>query len=330
MTQFGYTLLCEQAPPRQLVRDAARAEQAGFDFAVISDHYFPWLEAMGHSPYAWSVLGALAQATESIPLMTFVTCPIVRYHPAVVAQKAATVAQLTGGRFSLGLGAGEKLNEHVVGREWPPVDTRHEMLQEAIEIIRDLWSGDYVTYHGKHFTVNSAKLYDPPEEGQLPIGVAVSGPQSCRVAGHRGDSVIAIQPEPALVDAFVEAGGDGDTPRYGQVPISYDTDVARARSRAWELFRWGVGGWKVMAELPSPVNFDAYSRVASEDQVAGLVSCGPDVDTHVQAVGKFVDAGFDHIPLVGVGGDQQENFLRYCEAELLPALREAFPSRAAG
>lgn len=324
MTEFGYTLLCEQAPPRQLVRDAARAEEAGFDFAAISDHYFPWLEAMGHSPYTWSVLGALAQATERMPLMTMVTCPIVRYHPAVVAQKAATVAQLTGGRFSLGLGAGEQLNEHVVGQDWPPVDTRHEMLEEAIELIRDLWSGEYVTYHGKHFTVNSAKLYDPPE-GSLPIGVAVSGPQACRLAGHRGDAVIAIEPNSALVDGFVEAGGAGK-PRYGQVPISYDTDPGRARSRAWELFRWGVGGWKVMSELPGPVNFDAYSSVASEDQVAQLVSCGPDVETHVQAIRQFVDAGFDHIALVGVGGDRQEEFLRYAREELLPALRAKFPS----
>lgn len=323
MVQFGYTLLCEQAPPRQLVHDAARAEETGFDFAVISDHYFPWLEGMGHSPYTWSVLGALAQATERIPLMTFVTCPTMRYHPAVVAQKAATVAQLSGGRFSLGVGAGENLNEHVVGKGWPPVDTRHEMLHEAIEIIRDLWHGEYVTYHGKHFTVNSAKLFDPPEE-KLPIGVAVSGPQSFRIAGKQGDAVIAIQPEPALVDGFVQSGGEGK-PRYSQVPIAYDTDVKRARARAYELFRWGVGGWKVMSELPAPVNFEAYSQLASEDQVAQNVSCGPDVDTHVQAVRQFVDAGFDRIALVGVGGDRQEEFFGYCERELLPALRKTFP-----
>lgn len=323
MVKLGYTLLCEQAPPRQLVRDASRAEDAGFDFAAISDHYFPWLEGMGHSPYTWSVLGAVAQATERIPLMTFVTCPIVRYHPAVVAQKAATVSQLAGGRFSLGLGAGENLNEHVVGQRWPSVDTRHEMLREAIGIVRELWSGGYVTYRGTHFTVESAKLFDPPEDA-LPIGVAVAGPQACRIAGQQGDAVIAIEPKPSLVDGFVRSGGCGK-PRYGQVPIAYDTDTARARSRAWELFRWGAGGWKVMAELPAPVNFEAYSQLASEEQVARMVSCGPDASTHVEAVRAFVDAGFDHIALVGVGGDRQQEFFDYCERELLPALREAFP-----
>jgi len=181
MTLIGYTMMCEQAGPKQLVRDVALAEEAGFDFAVISDHYFPWLDSQGHSPYAWSVLGAAAQATRQIPLMTYVTCPIRRYHPAVVAQKAATMQLLSDGRFTLGLGAGENLNEHIVGGRWPLAGLRHEMLEEAVEIIRALWAGDTVTYRGKHFDVESAKVWDLPETAP-PIGIAVSGPASCRVA----------------------------------------------------------------------------------------------------------------------------------------------------
>ena len=175
MTLIGYTMMCEQAGPKQLVRDVALAEEAGFDFAVISDHYFPWLDSQGHSPYAWSVLGAAAQATQCIPLMTYVTCPIRRYHPAVVAQKAATMQLLSDGRFTLGLGAGENLNEHIVGGRWPLAGLRHEMLEEAVEIIRALWAGDTVTYRGKHFDVESAKVWDLPETAP-PIGIAVSGP----------------------------------------------------------------------------------------------------------------------------------------------------------
>lgn len=328
MTKIGYTLLGEQAHPRQLVLDGLRAERAGFDFVAISDHFLPWLESQGHSPYTWSVLGALTEVTEHIPLMTFVTCPTIRYHPVVVAQKAATVSLLSDGRFSLGLGAGENLNEHVVGHPWPPVDTRHEMLYEAIEIIRALWRGDYVTYHGKHFTAEDAKLYDTPDSPP-PIGIAASGPQSGRLAGKRADALIAVSPDSQLVRLFEQSGGDG-RPRYGQLPICYDTDETKARARARELWRFAAAGWKVMAELPGPVNFDAYSQHVSEDDIAKLVSCGPSVSRHVRAVADFVDAGFDHVALVGVGGEQQTDFMAYCQHELLPALRGQLPAVADG
>ena len=183
MTEFGYTMMCEQSRADELVRDVKLAEEAGFDFSVISDHYQPWLAAQGHSPYAWSVLGAAAQATERIPLMTYVTCPILRYHPAVIAQKAATIQILSGNRFRLGLGAGENLNEHVVGKRWPAVGERHEMLAEAIEIIAALFDGEgTINLRGKHFDVETAKLWDLPEQ-RVPIGVAVSGADSCRLAG---------------------------------------------------------------------------------------------------------------------------------------------------
>lgn len=320
MVQIGYTALCEQAAPKQLVHDIAAAERAGFDFAAISDHYFPWLERQGHAPYAWSVLGAAAQATERVDLMTLVTCPTFRYHPAVVAQKAATVALLSDGRFALNLGAGENLSEHIVGMGWPPVDVRHERLIEAVEIIRELWEGGYVTYHGEHFDVESAKVYDLPER-LPPIGVAVSGPESCEIAGENADVMVAVQPEPSFVEMFERSGGTGK-PTYGQLAVSYDTDVDRARARAWEEWRWAAAGWKVMAELPAPVNFEAYAQFVTEDDIAQVVTCGPDVETHVAGVRRYLDAGFTHVALVQVGGDRQKDFVDWAERELLPALRQ--------
>src|SRR3954471_21748102 len=221
MTEYGYTMMTEQAGPKQLVDDLVKAEEAGFDFSVISDHYFPWLDSQGHSPYAWSVLGAAAQATERIPLMTYVTCPLFRYHPVVVAQKAATVQNLSNGRFRLGLGAGERLNEHVVGAPWPSVGVRHRMLSEALEIISALLQGGVVNYHGSHFDADQARLWDPPE-APVSIGVAVSGPESCRLAGAKADLMVAVQPKAKLRELYEQAGGSG--PRVGQVAVAYDTD----------------------------------------------------------------------------------------------------------
>ena len=242
------------------------AEEAGFDFSVMSDHYFPWLEEQGHSPNAWAVLGAAAQATERLPLMTFVTCPTFRYHPAVVAQQAATVGVLSRGRFTLGLGAGENLNEHVVGA-WPHVVQRHDMLVEAVEIIRSLLAGEPVSFSGEYFDVPEARLWDLPDE-PVPIGIAVSGPHSARLAGRYADAMVAVEPKSELGDWF---------------------DAATAKTR--------------------------------EEDVAELVPCGPDLDRHVRAVRAYLDAGFTHVALVQVGGDEQDEFLRFAERELLPALR---------
>lgn len=319
MSRYGYSLLCEQAPPEQLVTDAERAEAAGFDFAVVSDHYYPWLEEQGHSPYAWSVLGAVAQATERIGLMSFVTCPTRRYHPAVVAQKAATMGLLSGGRFALGVGAGENLNEHVVG-PWPPVSQRHEMFAEALEIIRALLDGTSLTFSGDYFDVGKARLYDLPPE-PLPVAVAVSGPDSCALAADYGDAMVAAQPDPELVQMFDESGGAG-RPRYGQVPVCYGPDEQECRQVAREQFRWGTLGWRVMADLPDPTAFDHATKFVREDDVAQTVSCGPDLDRHVAAVRTFREAGFTDLALVQVGGDRQEEFQRWAAEELLPALRE--------
>jgi G6PDH family F420-dependent oxidoreductase len=320
--QLGYTMMTEQAGPKDLVGHVVGAEEAGFDFAVSSDHYFPWLDEMGHSPYAWTVLGAAAQATSRIPLMTYVTCPILRYHPAVVAQKAATLQILADGRFTLGLGAGENLNEHVVGGGWPAADVRQEMLTEALQIIRDLFDGGYVNVRGEHFDVESAKLWDLPET-RVPIGLAVSGPQSCRIAGEYADAMIATEPDPSLGEQFDAAGGAGK-PRIGQMPICYDRDRAAAARRAHTLFRWFGFGWKVNAELPGPTAFDAASQFVREDDVASSIPCGDDVDAVLEAAKEYADAGFTHLALVQIGGDQQGPFLEWSESTLLPAWRQAF------
>lgn len=316
---FGYTMLCEQTPPKQLVADLVRAEAVGFDFSVISDHYFPWIEAQGHSAYAWSVLGAAAQATERIPLMTFVTCPTMRYHPAVVAQKAATMGVLSDNRFTLGLGAGESLNEHVIGRGWPSVDVRHEMLAEATEIIQALFGGDYLNYRGEHFTVDSAKLYDLPER-PVPIAMAASGRLSADLAAEYADALVAVQPDAALVEAFEEEGGKGK-PKYGQIPVCYGQDQAKAREYAHEMWSFGVAGWKVMSELPGPGNFAAHAKFVREEDVADAVPCGDDLDVYAEAVKEYADAGFTHLAFVQVGADRQRDFIAWAEAELLPELR---------
>ncbi|MDX2819291.1 LLM class F420-dependent oxidoreductase [Streptomyces sp. PA03-5A] len=320
MTQFGYTMMTEQAGPRDLVAHVTRAEEAGFDFSVTSDHYFPWLDEQGHAPYAWSVLGAAAQATSRMPLMTYVTCPTVRYHPAVVAQKAATVQLLSEGRFRLGLGSGENLNEHVVGGGWPAVDVRHEMLAEAVEIIRALFDGGYVNHRGEHFDVESAKLWDLPDLPP-PIGVAVSGEQSCELAGRLADLMIATEPDAELVTAFDEHGGAGK-PRVGQLPVSYDPDRDAAVRRAHEQFRWFGGGWKVNSELPGTAAFASASTHVRPADVAESIPCGDDPEVFVEAVRPYVQAGFTEVALVQVGGDTQMAFLDWAEKTLLPALRE--------
>ncbi|MGY4387537.1 LLM class F420-dependent oxidoreductase [Streptomyces virginiae] len=320
MVLIGYTMMTEQAGPRELVSHVVGAERAGFDFSVISDHSFPWLESQGHASYAWSVLGAAAQATSRIPLMTYVTCPTFRYHPAVVAQKAATVQILSEGRFRLGLGSGENLNEHIVGAAWPAAHVRLDMLEEAVDIIRRMFTGEYVSHHGAHFDVENARLWDLPD-APPPIGIAVSGTRSCAVAGRQGDLVIATEPRRELLERFDAHGGAGK-PKVGQLPVCHDTDRAAAVARAHDQFRWALGGWKVNAELPGPDGFEQAARHTRPDDVAEAIPCGDDVDAFVDAVRPYAEAGFTEVALVQIGGAHQEPFLEWAEAKLLPALRE--------
>jgi G6PDH family F420-dependent oxidoreductase len=321
MTTYGYTLMTEQSGPRELVGHAVAAEGAGFDFEVMSDHYFPWLDEMGHSPYAWSVLGAVSQVTERVELMTYVTCPLMRYHPAVVAQKAATVDLLSNGRFTLGLGAGENLNEHVIGQGWPPANVRHEMLEEALTIIDSLFDGGYVNFSGAHYRVDSAKVWDLPQN-PVPIAVAVSGEQSVQTFAPLADHLIAVEPDAELVRGWDAAREkQGHSRKIGQLPLCWGPDRDASIERAHELFRWFGGGWKVNAELPGPSGFAGASQFVTKDDVADSIPCGPDIEEIVKAVRRFEDAGFTDVALVQIGDESQREFLATAEKELLPALR---------
>jgi G6PDH family F420-dependent oxidoreductase len=320
-TRFGYTLMTEQSGPREIVEYARAAERAGFDFEVMSDHYFPWLEEQGHAAYAWSMMGAVTQVTDRVDLMTYVTCPILRYHPAVVAQKAATIGLLSDNRFTLGLGAGENLNEHVVGEGWPPVNVRHEMLDEAVDIISALFDGGYVNFVGDHYRVDSAKLWDLPEQ-RVPLGVAVSGDQAIQAFGPKVEAMIAVEPNADLVQSWDQATTKTER-KIGQVPICWDSDRDAAVRRAHAQFRWFGGGWKVNAELPGTAAFAGATQFVRPDDVAASIPCGPDVEPIVETMSGFWKAGFTDVALVQIGDERQREFLRFAESDLLPALREA-------
>jgi G6PDH family F420-dependent oxidoreductase len=323
MTNFGYTLMTEQSGPKDLVRYAVAAENAGFDFEVSSDHYSPWLTSQGHAPYAWTVLGAVAQATSRVELATYVTCPTLRYHPAVIAQKAATLQMLSDGRFILGLGAGENLNEHVVGEGWPAVDARQDMLEEAITIIRELHTGELTTWDGQYFRVDSARIWDLPDGG-VPIGLAVSGEKSIERFAPLGDHLIAVEPDAELVAGWDKARASGaESRKIGQIPICWDPDEDAAIARAHDQFRWFGGGWSVNADLPTPAGFEGASQFVRPEDVASSIPCGPDLDKIVDAVGAFWQAGFTDIALVQVGDEGQDRFLTEAAGPLLEKLRSA-------
>ena len=315
--QIGYKLASEGYGPQEIIRQAVLAERAGFDFVEMSDHFHPWLDAQGHSSFTWSVLGAIAAKTSTLRLATGVTCPTVRYHPAIIAQAAATMALISDGRFTLGVGAGERLNEHVVGQGFPSVRGRHERLREALEIIRLLWQGGYQSYEGRHLQLEDARIFDLPDT--LPvIAVAASGEASARLAAELGDGLFATEPEPSIVEHYRRAQGSG--PRYAEVPLAWATDERQAVQAVLQTSRWMVTGWKVMSELPNPVNFDAASAYVEEKHIRQLFAVGPDPEPHVAKVRSYVEAGFDHIVLQNAGPDP-DGFLDFFAGDLSGRLR---------
>ncbi|WP_447035151.1 TIGR03557 family F420-dependent LLM class oxidoreductase [Streptomyces sp. DSM 118878] len=321
--QIGYKLAAEAFGPKELVRQAVLAEEAGFDFVEISDHYHPWLDNQGHSPFAWTVLGTIAAKTSRIELATGVTCPTVRYHPAIIAQAAATLALVSDGRFVLGVGSGERLNEHVVGRGFPDtVRTRHEMFREALEIIRLLWSGGYRSYEGKHLRLEDARVFDLPEELPL-IAVAASGKASTRIAAELGDGLFATEEKPEIIRQYKEAGGSG--PAYAEVPMAWAPDEHTGAKAALETSRWALTGWKVMSELPNPVNFDAATSTVREEDILGKFACGTDPARYVEVAQKFVDAGFDRLVMQNAGPDP-DGFIDFYQRELDGRMRALRPS----
>jgi G6PDH family F420-dependent oxidoreductase len=320
---FGFTLMTEQSGPKELVRYAVAAEYAGFDFEVSSDHYFPWLTTMGHSPYAWSVLGAVAHATDRVGLMTYVTCPTIRYHPAVIAQKAATLGLLSDNRFVLGLGSGENLNEHVVGAAWPSARVRQDMLIEAITVIRALHEGEQTSWEGDYFEIDSARVWDLPDE-PVEIGVAVSGESSVEKFAPLVDHLIAVEPDGEVIKNWDDQRSKAAAPagrKIGQIPICWGKDKDAAIRTAHELFRWFGGGWHVNANLPTPAAFAAASQFVTPDDVAESIACGPDLDELAESVRPFLEAGFTDVALVQIGDDSQDEFLAEVAAPLLERLR---------
>jgi coenzyme F420-dependent glucose-6-phosphate dehydrogenase len=319
MATIGYALSTEEHGPDALVRHARLAEEAGFEFALISDHYHPWINRQGESPFVWAVIGAIANATDRLRLGTGVTCPTIRIHPAIVAQAAATAAALMPGRFFLGVGSGENLNEHVVGERWPPLAVRLEMLEEAIEAIRQLWTGKLVSHRGKHYTIENARLYTLPDEPP-PLVVAAAGPNAAELAGRMGDGLVGVSPQAEVVEAFDAAGG-GDKPRHGQVQVCWAEEEQKAKHTALEWFPNIALPGDLSQELPQPAQFEDASELLSEDDMAEIVACGPDPERHLEMIGRFREAGFGHVYVHQIGPDQ-EGFMDFYAREVLPRVSE--------
>src|SRR3954454_22022670 len=314
----GYSLSTEEHGPRDLVRFAALAEQSGFDYAMISDHFHPWIDAQGSSPFVWTVLGGIANATSTLPIGTSVTCPTVRYHPALVAQAAATAAEMLEGRFTLGVGTGEYLNEHIYGGSWPSHRIRCDMLEEAVTIIRRLWEGGWVEHHGTHFTLVNARLYTLPEQPP-PVMVAAGGPRAAQLAGRLGDALVNYSPDSDVVSGFEAAGGSGK-PRYVQLNVCWAEDEAEARRTAHRICPNVALPGELGNQLPHPKHYEQAVSVVTEDAVAEVITCGPDPDRHVEAILRCREAGYDHVHVYQVGPDQ-EGFFRFYEEKVLPAVR---------
>jgi coenzyme F420-dependent glucose-6-phosphate dehydrogenase len=314
MTEIGYALSSEEHAPTELVRHAELAERAGFGFALISDHFHPWTSAQGNSPFVWNVLGGIATVTERMRVGTGVTCPLIRMHPAIVAQAAATAAAMMPGRFFLGVGTGENLNEHVTGVRWPASSERLEMLEEAIEVIRRLWTGEEVDHRGAHYRVIDARLYTLPPE-RIQLFVAASGTRAAEVAGRLGDGLIATAPNPDVVSAFRSAGGDG--PKIAQASVCWAATEAEARRIAYEWWPTAALGGNLSQELPRPAEFEAAAELITVGDVSETVVCGPDPDKHLAAIRAYEQAGFDRVYVHQVGPDQ-EGFMRFYESRILP------------
>jgi len=313
--RLGYFLSSEEHGPGDLVALARRAEEAGFQGLWISDHYHPWIDEQGHSPFVWSVIGAIAQATEAMALTTAVTCPTIRIHPAVIAHAAATSAVMLPGRFRLGVGSGEALNEHILGGPWPSANVRLEMLEEAIEVIRLLWRGGQQEHEGKHYRVENARLYDLPEHPP-PIYVSGFGPKATRVAARTGDGYCVTFADEELIGLFRQEGGRGKTVQAG-VKVCWGPDEGRARSIAHRLWPNEVLPGELAQILPTPAHFEQAVTLVGEDQVAEAIVCGPDLERHVAKLQEFADAGVDELYVQQVGPDQDGFFEAYA-GEVLP------------
>lgn len=314
---FGYFLASEDWEPRELIRQATRAQEAGFEALWISDHFHPWTDQQGQSSFVWAVIGALSRETY-LPIATAVTCPTVRIHPAVIAQAAATVSVLHDGRFVLGVGSGEALNEQVTGSPWPLAATRLAMLEEAVEVMRELWTGEVVTRAGEHYRVEHARVYTRPETPP-PVYVSAFAPAAAALAGRIGDGLISTIPDAGLVAAFERAGGAGK-PTQGGVKVCYGTDAAEAARTAHRLWpNEGLPG-ELAQVLRTPEHLMQASSLVTSEQIAASHACGPDADRHVQAITEYLEAGYGDVFVNQIGPDQ-DAFFDFYGAEILPRLK---------
>jgi G6PDH family F420-dependent oxidoreductase len=320
--RIGYFLSSEEYTPDELVEQARLAEQAGFDALWISDHYHPWNDEQGQSPFVWSMIGAISQAC-SLPVTTAVTCPTVRIHPAVIAQAAATSSVLLNGKFALGVGSGEALNEHITGARWPSIDVRGEMLEEAIEVLRELWTGEFVTHHGEHYTVEHARIYTRADQPP-PIYMSGFGKKSATLAGRIADGYISTMPDRKLLQMFRDAGGAGKPAQAGY-KVCWGTDDDACIKTAHRLWaNSGVPG-ELAQVLPSPRHFEQVSQLITEDMTRDSIAYGADKQRHVDAFRPFAEAGYDEIYLAQMGGSAPESrvagFFDFYH-DLLPSLRD--------
>jgi coenzyme F420-dependent glucose-6-phosphate dehydrogenase len=317
MTEFGYALSSEEHGPKELVGLARQAEETGFEFAMISDHFHPWTDAQGESPFVWSVIGGIAGETSRLRLGTGVTCPTIRTHPAIVAQAAATSAVLTDGRFFLGVGSGENLNEHVVGEGWPAPDERLGMLEEAIEVMRLLWQGGQQTFRGEYYDLEQARLYTLPEE-PVQLAIAAAKEQAARMAGELGDAFINVAPDEEAIQTFEAAGGRGK-PKYGQITMCWAKTEEEGAKTACEIWPNAALGGDLSYELPLPEHFEQSTEDVTPEELAEAIPCGPDVERYVEAIREYEQAGYTHIYFHQVGHDQ-DGFFRFWRDELSPKL----------
>ena len=318
MVRIGHKLSSEEHGPTALVEYATMTERSGFDYASVSDHYHPWVTAQGESPHVWTALGGIATATDVLPVWTGVTCPTIRIHPAIIAQAAATTAAMFDGRFTLGLGTGENLSEHILGNRWPPHAVRLEMLEEAVAVMRSLWTGTNVIHHGRHYTVENARLFTLPDEPPT-IAIAADGPRTARAAGRLDAGLITVSPDPELVDAYESTASDPG-PVYGETTVCWAEDEAAAVETAHEVWPQTALPGDLTWDLPTPAHFEQATSEVSPEDVAASVACGPDPETHLEQIEPYLEAGFDHVTVHQVGPDQ-EGFLSFYGEEVLPAVR---------
>lgn len=312
MTSLGYFLSCEEFSPHELVRQALRAEAAGFERLWISDHFHPWNDQQGQSPFVWSVIGALSQAC-SLPVTTAVTCLIMRIHPAVVAQAAATSAVQLGGRFVLGLGTGEALNEHITGAHWPPAATRREMLEEAVGVIRRLFTGEQINHCGTHFTVENARIYTLPDEPP-PIYISGFGPRSAQMAGRIGDGYQSTMASADFVSEFRDAGGAGKPTQAG-FKVCHSPTVEDAVELAHRLWPSDQLPGELAQILPTPGHFEQATSMVAPSAMEDEVPCGPHAKPYLDRIGAFVDAGYDEVYVQQIG-PEQDRFFEFWAAEI--------------